>query len=133
MRQNGISVKTWLLLALWGGVVAAADVWTIKYRHATVHFKIRHMMVSNVNGEFSGLKGTFDLEGKDASKWKAQAEVPATTISTHNDKRDTHLKSPDFFDTAKYPTITFKSTKFEKDGDKYKLKGKPRCTEWPRR
>lgn len=64
-------------------------------------------MVSNVKGTFGKMAGTITWDGKDVSTVKAEATIDATTITTRNQKRDDHLKSPDFFDAAKYPTISF--------------------------
>jgi polyisoprenoid-binding protein YceI len=102
----------------------AADTWEIDTAHAAARFKVRHMMVSWVNGEITGMKGTFTTDGKDIGKLKAEATFDVNTINTNNEKRDNHLKSADFFDAAKFPTITFKSTGIKKEsGDKFEMKG----------
>jgi polyisoprenoid-binding protein YceI len=66
-------------------------------------------MISTVRGEFGKMSGTIEYDGKDVASIKVDATIDATSISTHEEKRDGHLKSPDFFDVAKYPTLTFKS------------------------
>ena len=82
------------------------------------------MMVSTVRGSFGKTEGTITWDGKDVSSIKADATIDTTTITTNNEKRDTHLKSPDFFDVAKFPTITFKSKRAEAAGaGKFKLIG----------
>jgi polyisoprenoid-binding protein YceI len=68
-------------------------------------------MISTVRGEFGSISGTIEYDGSSVASIKADVTIDATSITTHNDKRDTHLKSPDFFDVAKFPTITFKSKK----------------------
>jgi polyisoprenoid-binding protein YceI len=90
---------------------AAADVWQIDGAHSSAQFSVTHLMISTVRGEFGKLSGTIEFDGKDVASIKADATIDATTINTHNDKRDGHLKSPDFFDVAKFPAITFKSKK----------------------
>ena len=90
---------------------AAADVWQIDGVHSSAQFSVTHLMISTVKGEFGTLSGTIEFDGKDIGSVKADATIDATTINTHNEKRDGHLKSPDFFDVAKFPTITFKSKK----------------------
>ena len=94
---------------------AAATEWSIDKSHSSATFSIRHMMVSNVRGEFGNLTGTLSID--DA------AEVDASTINTRDGKRDEHLKSPDFFDVGKFPKLTFKSTKVEKAGTGLKITG----------
>ena len=88
------------------------------------NFTVKHLMISEVNGEFGKTEGTVVLDEKDLTKSTVEATIDATTINTREPKRDAHLKSPDFFDVAKFPTITFKSTKVEKAGEgKFKVTG----------
>jgi polyisoprenoid-binding protein YceI len=81
------------------------------------------MMISNVRGELSGLKGVVSWSKPDLSDAKIDVTIDVATIDTHEAKRDEHLKSPDFFDVAKFPTLTFKSNKVTKSGDKVKIAG----------
>jgi polyisoprenoid-binding protein YceI len=92
---------------------AAQTTWTIDPSHSSADFSVRHMMVSNVKGTFGKMAGTITRDGKDVSTVKAEATIDATTITTRNQKRADHLKSPDFFDAAKYPTINFVSKRAE--------------------
>jgi len=102
----------------------APNAWNIDSAHSQAGFAVKHMMVSNVRGSFGSTKGTILWDGKDISRVQAEAVIDATTITTNNAKRDTHLKSPDFFDVEKFPTITFKSKRAEAAGDgKFKLIG----------
>ncbi|MBX5484437.1 MAG: polyisoprenoid-binding protein [Myxococcaceae bacterium] len=98
----------------------AAD-WEIDPVHSSAFFSVRHMMVSNVKGQFTKLTGTFHYDEKNPANSTAEATIEASSIDTHEPKRDAHLRSPDFFDVEKYPTITFKSTRVQKAG-KGKLK-----------
>ena len=79
--------------------------------HSTAGFKVRHLMVSNVRGEFSGVTGTVVFDADDSASSKVDAAIDATTIQTRDSQRDQHLKSADFFDVEKFPKITFTSRK----------------------
>lgn len=92
--------------------------------HSGVHFSVRHLMLSNVRGTFSGLRGTVIYDPANPSAAQVDVTVDAATISTGDPKRDEHLKSPDFLDVAKYPAIVFKSKRIEKTGDsEFKVTG----------
>ena len=109
-----------LLLAL----PAAASTWEVDPAHSVSSFTVRHMMVSNVRGDFGKTTGTVVEDDKDITKSVIDLTVDATTVNTRQEKRDAHLKSPDFFDVAKFPTLTFKSTKITKVSDsKLKVEG----------
>jgi polyisoprenoid-binding protein YceI len=84
--------------------------------HSSAQFTIRHMMITNVRGSFSGVTGTVVLDTEDHSVSSVDATIDATTLSTNDAQRDGHVKSAEFLDVEKYPTITFKSTKVEATG-----------------
>jgi polyisoprenoid-binding protein YceI len=102
-------------LSLSGGA-ARADVYEIDSGHSAAQFSVRHMMVANVRGEFGKVTGTVNIDDKDIAKSTVEATIDASTVSTRNADRDGHLKSPDFFNVAQFPTITFKSKKVEAAG-----------------
>jgi polyisoprenoid-binding protein YceI len=89
---------------------AQSSSWVIDSNHSQVNFQIRHAGVSTVRGSISGVTGTVVWDDKNPSKSSVEATINATTVSTNNEKRDAHLKSPDFFNVEKFPTLTFKST-----------------------
>lgn len=114
-----------VLLALAATAAAArAETWNIDPAHTTVEFSVRHMMISNVKGQFEKLSGTIAANGNDPSSVQISAVIDAASINTRVEKRDAHLKSAAFLDVDKYPTITFKSTKVEAAGsNKWKVTG----------
>ena len=85
--------------------------------HSTAGFKVRHLMVSNVRGEFSGVSGTVVFDAEDSVNSKVEASIDAITIQTRDNQRDQHLKSADFLDVEKFPKITFISKKVVPVGD----------------
>ncbi len=91
--------------------VLGPNEWNIDGAHSTAGFTVTHLMVSTVPGSFGKVSGKITYDGKTAASVAADVTIDATTITTNNDRRDTHLKSPDFFEVAKYPTLTFKSKK----------------------
>ena len=98
-----------LFLNTWS-VSAHAASYDIDLDHSSVQFKIHHLL-SNVRGNFDQVSGTFDFEPGKPETWKVEAAIQTASINTKVPERDKHLKSPDFFDAEKYPTILFKSTK----------------------
>ncbi len=97
--------------------LAQAGSWDMDPAHSEVGFKIRHMMVANVRGVFHDAKGTLQFDAADPGSSSVDVVIQAASIDTGIEKRDNHLRSPDFFDAATFPTLTFKSTKFDKVAD----------------
>jgi polyisoprenoid-binding protein YceI len=98
----------------------------IDTQHSAAQFKVRHMMIANVKGEFDKVSGTVEFDPSNLAASKAEVIIDVASISTRETDRDNHLKSPDFLDVAKYPTITFKATGMGPgDGDEiqYKITG----------
>ena len=102
---------------------AQASTWTIDPQHSSVNFEITHLTVSHVHGALGNVKGEVVLNDKDITKSSVTATIDTTTVSTGVADRDTHLKSADFFDIQKNPTMTFKSTGLTKAGGKLQLTG----------
>lgn len=104
--------------------MSAKTVWAIDPSHSEVQFKVKHLVISTVTGQFTDFKGEIHTTGNEIEGADASFEAKIDSISTNNADRDGHLKSADFFDAANHPTIDFKSTKFEKtSGDEYAVTG----------
>jgi polyisoprenoid-binding protein YceI len=92
--------------------------------HSKAHFTVRHMMITNVRGSFSGVQGTVVYDPQDPSASSVDVTIDANAINTQEPDRDKHLKTADFLDVEKYPTITFKSKSVTKEGqDELLVKG----------
>jgi polyisoprenoid-binding protein YceI len=113
-----------MMAAALAAQVQAADVYDLDAAHTTIGFSVRHMVVSSTKGSFGSFSGSFEVDPADPTTLKASAKVDVKSIDTKNKDRDDHLRGPDFFDAAKYPEITFESTKVEKTGDGIVLSGK---------
>jgi polyisoprenoid-binding protein YceI len=105
--------------------IAHADTaeWKLDLSHSSVGFTISHLVVSSVDGRFKEATAKIDLDDADVTKSQVSVDINAASIDTGDQKRDDHLKSPDFFDVKKFPKVTFKSTKIAKAGANYKLTG----------
>ena len=99
-------------------------VWAIDPTHSELLFKVKHLMITNVKGEFRSFNASLESVGTDFSKARVTATVDADSIFTNNTDRDNHLKSADFFDVENHKELTFEGTSFSKlDDDNYQLKG----------
>jgi len=97
--------------------------WSLDPVHSVAEFKVKHMMISNVKGQFTGVTGVLSLDEGDVTNSHIEATIDATTINTGDAQRDGHLKSADFFDVTRHPTLVFQSTKIERKGDELALAG----------
>ena len=116
---------TWATLLTLSAASAAAQTssWKIDPAHSEAGFGVQHMGISKVHGRFGNINGTVTLDDKDISKSTVNATIDTTTVDTGVAQRDGHLKSPDFFEVAKYPQMTFVSSKVTNDGGKVQLIG----------
>lgn len=112
-----------LALALLAVPAIAQTQYSIDPAHSSAQFTVKHMMISNVRGEFKKISGNVVFDAMNPANSKVDATIDATTVSTRDDQRDTHLKSADFFDVAKYPVLRFQSTRVEKKNGKYLVSG----------
>jgi len=98
--------------------------WTLDPAHSEMNFKVRHMMITNVTGSFNNFNVNLEADNDQLANAKIDFEAHTNSVSTNNEQRDGHLKSPEFFDAEKFPTITFKSTGFTPNANgEQKLKG----------
>jgi len=112
-RLTGIFV---LVCCSWA---AGADTFAIDPVNSMVGFSVRHMLISHVSGDFQEFNGTIVYDEKDPSKSSVNVHIKAASIDTRNHDRDEHLRSSSFFDAAKFPEITFASTRIEKTENDY--------------
>jgi polyisoprenoid-binding protein YceI len=122
MLRCWMTAFTMMILAVPGWTQVST--WEIDSAHSGVHFSVRHMMIATVRGEFRKVTGTIQMDEKDISKSSVEAVIDATTIDTREERRDNDLRSANFFDVAKFPSITFKSTSMTRLGEgKFKVAG----------
>lgn len=112
-----------LLASLPAIAQAPAQSWNIDPNHSTAQFTVRHMGLSNVTGTFNKVTGSAQIDDKDFTKSSVNAVIDVASVDTRVEMRDKDLRSPNFFDVEKFPTMEFKSKKIEKSGDEYKLIG----------
>ncbi|MCM2265450.1 MAG: YceI family protein [Desulfuromonadales bacterium] len=115
MKRTIAILGTMILLALPGIVLAST--WNVDPDHSNIGFKVRHLMVSNVKGSFAKYVATVELNDQDITQSKVTATIDTSSIDTNVQKRDEDLRSANFFDVDKYPTMTFTSKKVVKTGD----------------
>lgn len=120
LKKSVMIVLASLLVA---SVASGADKYETDLAHSSVTFSVKHLVISNTRGEFRDFAGTIMMDESDITKSSVNVTIKTASINTHDDKRDSHLRSADFFDVEKHPEITFKSKKVEKIGNSYKLTG----------
>ncbi len=101
----------------------ATNRWDIDVGHSAIHFWVRHLVISKVHGRFAKWTGTIELDPQDLTRSSVDVRIDASSINTQVADRDTHLRSPDFLDVAKYPELAFRSKQIAKDGGGYRVVG----------
>ncbi|HKE17629.1 MAG TPA: YceI family protein, partial [Kofleriaceae bacterium] len=102
----------------------AAQRWNLDPAHSSIQFTVRHMVISKVRGAFEKWNGVIDFDQDSPEASRVSVRIDASSIDTHEPKRDEHLRSADFFDVANHPEIAFESTRIEKrKGDRYRVVG----------
>ena len=123
IKKCMVSMVVFALSTVVGASTATAGNYGLDITHSEVGFTVNYMMFSTTNGKFDTFTIDANLDESDLSKSTVSVVIDATSINTENAKRDGHLKSPDFFDTAKHPELKFVSTSLVKDGAAWKLNG----------
>jgi polyisoprenoid-binding protein YceI len=93
--------------------------WHIDASHSEIQFAVRHMMISTVRGRFNQFSGTVEADEQNPTAARVEVQIDTASLDTGDEKRDTHLRSPDFFDVQQFPTMTFKSTRIEQVDDRH--------------
>ncbi len=117
MRFKQISVAGLMVATFLTGQLWAADKYEIDPSHSEIQFSVKHMLLSNVKGNFTDFSGVIMFDEKDLTQSSVDVTIKSASITTDNQKRDDHLRSADFFDAEKFPTLTFKSKKVTKKSD----------------
>jgi len=119
-RILALTIAVFLIIS----IAAGAATWKVDPVHSSVGFKVRHLVVAKTSGEFTDFEGTIEFDGKDLASGSVSLSINVASVNTDNEKRDNHLRSPDFFDAEKFPTMTFVSTSvILGEGDKFQLVG----------
>ena len=121
--MNTLKIATLASILLAAPAASAAD-WDLDAAHTDVSFKVRHLAVSYTKGEFNALRGRLSLDEGKPEMGRVEIEVDVSSIDTDNEKRDNHLRSPDFFDTKKFPKMTFVSTKIRRAKSGFEVDGR---------
>jgi polyisoprenoid-binding protein YceI len=124
MRKTSSALAWLAAVALTASMAGAqTSTWKIDPAHSEAEFSVKHMGISNVHGRFGNVNGTVIIDDSDSSKSSANATIDTSTVDTGVAQRDAHLKSPDFFEVAKYPAMTFVSKQITKSGDSLQVVG----------
>jgi polyisoprenoid-binding protein YceI len=117
------SIFAAVMLVVIASVASAGDAYKSDLTHSSVEFSVKHMVISNVKGTFDQFEAVINYDPDNMEKSSVDVSIDVSSIDTRDEKRDGHLKSPDFFDVENHPNITFKSDKIVKKGDGYAAVG----------
>ena len=125
MMKTAQRIRLVCAITLLAGVSALAQTsnWNIDPAHSTAQFTVRHLAISNVTGSFTKVTGSVVLNEKDIAQSQVSASIDVSSVDTRVEARDKDLKSPNFFDVEKYPTIEFKSKRIASSGGKLQMIG----------
>jgi len=117
MKMKKISYLLVMIFVAVFSSLSQEKTWKIDNAHSSIIFSVSHMVIAEVSGYFREFEGTLNSYSDDFDKSQVEVKIKGSSITTDNEARDKHLKSPDFFDVEKYPTMIFKSTSAVKTGD----------------
>ncbi len=123
LRSTSLTLTTAVVLAGSAASFGQSATYKVDPAHSEADFTIRHMAISNVHGRFGNISGSITYDAKEVAKSTVEASIDVTTVDTGVTQRDGHLKSPDFFDTARYPKMTFKSKSVTKTDEGFDVIG----------
>ena len=128
-----MTIESWRLRAaalacagalLWPGVVLAEPArWNVDPEHSTIEFRVAHMLVSKTTGHFTDYQGFIEMDTEAGTVKTIEATIKTASVNTNHEKRDAHLRNPDFFDVEKHPIITYRMKQYKKTSDGYQAVG----------
>jgi len=123
MRKGMVSPMVVAMMSGLMSIALAADTYKLDKSHTRVGFKVSHLVISNVRGDFTDYDATIEFDENDVTQSSVQGTIETASINTNNERRDKHLRSDDFFNAEQHPQITFKSKRIEKKGKGYVMIG----------
>ena len=125
MKLGARASTVLLALACWLPAVVQAEParWSVDLEHSTIEFRVAHMVVSKTAGRFTDYQGLVDMDAEAGTVKTIEATIKTASVNTNHEKRDAHLRNPDFFDVEKYPTMTYKLKSYKKLADGYEAIG----------
>ncbi len=112
------------LLTVWPTLTRAETArWNVDLEHSTIEFRVAHMVVSKTTGHFTDYQGFIDMDAEAGTVKAIEATIKTASVNTKHEKRDAHLRNPDFFDVDKYPTMTYRLKSYKKTADGYEAVG----------
>ena len=124
------ALSLFVLLSVWHGLFSLAGLtqaemarYDVDPEHSTIEFRVAHMVISKTTGHFKDYTGFIEMDPEAQKVKTIEATIKTASVNTNHEKRDTHLRTPDFFDVEKYPTMTYKLKEYKKNGDHYTATG----------
>jgi polyisoprenoid-binding protein YceI len=122
--KHGVAVCLLGMACAWPTFVYAEPArWNVDPEHSTIEFRVAHMVVSKTSGRFMDYTGFIDMDAEGGTVNAIEATITTASVNTNHEKRDAHLRNPDFFDVEKYPTMTYKMKSYKKTAEGYQAVG----------